>query len=105
MISASTGSTTNRDDELVGQIERFVHRPIIPESWFFCQLTLKSTQIAEKLEDNSTPQPLKRLLGIAAATITALTIDRGWLQLFAESATKYSARHRFGSTRHNSGHA
>jgi len=23
MISASTGSTTNRDDELVGQIERF----------------------------------------------------------------------------------
>jgi hypothetical protein len=35
---------------------------------------------------------LKRLLGIAAATITALTIDRGWLQVFAESATKYSAR-------------
>jgi hypothetical protein len=48
MISASTGSTTNRDDELVGQIERCLHRPIIPESWFFCQLTLKSTQIAEK---------------------------------------------------------
>jgi hypothetical protein len=38
MISASTGSTTNRDDELVGQIERCLHRPIIPENWFFCQL-------------------------------------------------------------------
>jgi hypothetical protein len=55
MISASTGSTTNRDDELVGQIERFLHRPIIPESWFFCQLTLKSTQIAEKLDDKHAP--------------------------------------------------
>jgi hypothetical protein len=48
MISASTGSTTNRDDELVEQIERCFHRPIIRESWFFCQLTLKSTQIGEK---------------------------------------------------------
>jgi hypothetical protein len=27
MISASTGSTTSRDDELVGQIERCLHRP------------------------------------------------------------------------------
>jgi len=50
MISASTGSTTNRDDELVGQIERCLNWPTIPESWFFCQLTLKSTQIAEKAE-------------------------------------------------------
>jgi hypothetical protein len=37
-------------------------------------------------------QSLKRLLGVAAATITAPTINRGWFQLFAESATKYSAR-------------
>jgi hypothetical protein len=37
-------------------------------------------------------QSLKRLLGIAAATITAPMINRGWFQLFAESATKYSAR-------------
>ena len=37
-------------------------------------------------------QSLKRLLGVAAATITVPTINRGWFQLFAESATKYSAR-------------
>jgi hypothetical protein len=37
-------------------------------------------------------QSLKRLLGVAAATITAPTINRGWFQLFADSATKYSAR-------------
>jgi membrane dipeptidase len=37
-------------------------------------------------------QSLKRLLGVAAATITAPMINRGWFQLFAESATKYSAR-------------
>jgi hypothetical protein len=45
-----------------------------------------------KPRDDNTPQPLKRLLGIAAAKTTALTIDRGWLQFFAESATKCSAR-------------
>jgi hypothetical protein len=52
MISASTGSTTNRDpvDELVWQIERRLHRGIILESWFFCQLTLKLTQTIEKAE-------------------------------------------------------
>jgi len=50
MISASTESTTNRNDELVGQIKRCLHRHMIPESWFFCQLALKSTQIAEKEE-------------------------------------------------------
>jgi hypothetical protein len=37
-------------------------------------------------------QSLKRLLGIAAATITAPMINRGWFQLFAEDTTKYSAR-------------
>ena len=37
-------------------------------------------------------QSLKRLLGVAAATITAPTINHGWFQLFADSATKYSAR-------------
>jgi hypothetical protein len=37
-------------------------------------------------------QSLKRLLGVAAVTITAPTISRGWFQLFADSATKYSAR-------------
>jgi membrane dipeptidase len=37
-------------------------------------------------------QSLKRLLGVAAATITAPMINRGWFQLFAETTTKYSAR-------------
>jgi hypothetical protein len=37
-------------------------------------------------------QSLKRLLGVAAAAITAPMINRGWFQLFAESTTKYSAR-------------
>jgi len=37
-------------------------------------------------------QSLKRLLGVAAPTITAPTINRGWFQLFTDSATKYSAR-------------
>ena len=37
-------------------------------------------------------QSLKRLLGVAAATLTVPGINRGWFQLFAESATKYSAR-------------
>jgi membrane dipeptidase len=37
-------------------------------------------------------QSLKRLLGVAAATITAPTMNRGWFQLFAETTTKYSAR-------------
>jgi hypothetical protein len=92
MISASTGSTTNRGHELVAQIERCLHQPIIPENWFFCQLTLKSTQIAKNPGMITRRQSLKRLLGVAAATITAPAINRGWFQLFAESATKYSAR-------------
>jgi hypothetical protein len=37
-------------------------------------------------------QSLKRLLSAAAATITVPLINRGWFQLFAESATKYSTR-------------
>jgi hypothetical protein len=37
-------------------------------------------------------QSLKRLVGVAAATLTVPMIDRGWFQVFAESATKYSAR-------------
>lgn len=37
-------------------------------------------------------QSLKRLIGVAAATITAPMINRGWFQLFADTATKYSER-------------
>src|SRR6266550_3025222 len=37
-------------------------------------------------------QSLKRLVGVAAATLTIPMINRGWFQLFAQSATKYSAR-------------
>jgi hypothetical protein len=37
-------------------------------------------------------QSLKRLVGVAAATLTVPMINRGWFQVFAESATKYSAR-------------
>ena len=37
-------------------------------------------------------QSLKGLLSAAAATITAPMINRGWFQVFAESAAKYSAR-------------
>jgi len=37
-------------------------------------------------------QSLKRLLGVGAATLAAPMINRSWFQLFAENATKYSAR-------------
>ena len=37
-------------------------------------------------------QSLKRVVGIAAATIAAPTLNRSWFQLFAQSATKYSTR-------------
>jgi membrane dipeptidase len=37
-------------------------------------------------------QSLKRVVGFAAATIAAPMLNRGWFQLFAQSATKYSAR-------------
>src|SRR4029450_8832061 len=37
-------------------------------------------------------ESLKRLLGIGAATLAAPMINRGWFQLFAEDATKYSWR-------------
>jgi membrane dipeptidase len=37
-------------------------------------------------------QSLKRLVGVAAATLTVPMINRGWFQVFAESATTYSAR-------------
>ena len=36
-------------------------------------------------------QSLKRVVGIAAATIAAPMLNRGWFQLFAQSPTKYSA--------------
>ena len=37
-------------------------------------------------------QSLKRVVGIAAATLAAPMLNQGWFQLFAESATKYSTR-------------
>ena len=37
-------------------------------------------------------QSLRRIVGAAAATIAAPILNRGWFQLFAQSATKYSAR-------------
>jgi len=37
-------------------------------------------------------QSLKRVVGIAAATIAAPMLNRSWFQLFAQSATKYSTR-------------
>jgi hypothetical protein len=37
-------------------------------------------------------QSLKRLVGVAAATLTVPMINRGWFQVFAEGGTKYSAR-------------
>jgi len=37
-------------------------------------------------------QSLKRVVGIAAATLAAPMLNHGWFQLFAESATKYSTR-------------
>jgi Zn-dependent dipeptidase, microsomal dipeptidase homolog len=37
-------------------------------------------------------QSIKRVLGFAAATLAAPMFNRGWFQLFAQSATKYSAR-------------
>jgi len=35
---------------------------------------------------------LKRMVAVTAATIAAPMLNRGWCQLFAQSATKYSAR-------------
>jgi len=50
-------------------------------------------QIIDREEDMVTRrQSLKRLVGVAAATIIAPMINRGWFQLFAENTTKYSAR-------------
>src|SRR5438552_7827405 len=50
-------------------------------------------QIIDREEDMVTRrQSLKRLVGVAAATLAAPMINRGWFQLFAENATKYSAR-------------
>ena len=37
-------------------------------------------------------QSLKRVVGFAAATIAVPTLSRGWFQLFAQSAAKYSTR-------------
>ncbi len=37
-------------------------------------------------------QSLKRVVGIAAATLAAPMLNQSWFQLFAESATKYSTR-------------
>lgn len=37
-------------------------------------------------------QSLRRVAGFAAATVAAPMFNRGWFQLFAQSATKYSAR-------------
>src|SRR5215471_20567980 len=37
-------------------------------------------------------QSLKRMVGIAAATIAGPIFNRGWFQVFAQSATKYSTR-------------
>ena len=37
-------------------------------------------------------QSLKRVVGITAATIAAPMLNRGWFQLFAQSAAKYSTR-------------
>jgi len=42
--------------------------------------------------DNARRQCLKRLLWLGAARLDARMINHGWFQLFAESATKYSAR-------------
>jgi hypothetical protein len=44
-------------------------------------------------------QSLKRLLDVAAATITAPMINRGWFQRFAEDTTKILCpRHQSGPT-------
>jgi len=37
-------------------------------------------------------QSIERMVGLAAAAIAAPMLNRGWFQLFAETATKYSAR-------------
>ena len=37
-------------------------------------------------------QSIERVVGLAAAAIAAPMLNRGWFQLFAETATKYSAR-------------
>jgi hypothetical protein len=37
-------------------------------------------------------QSIKRVLGLAGATFAAPMFNHGWFQLFAQSATKYSAR-------------
>src|SRR5690242_6785380 len=37
-------------------------------------------------------QSLRRVVGIAAATIAAPMLNRGWFQIFADTSTKYSER-------------
>jgi membrane dipeptidase len=37
-------------------------------------------------------QSLRRMISLAAATLAAPMLNRGWFQLFAETTTKYSAR-------------
>jgi hypothetical protein len=106
MISASTGSTTIRDDELVGQIACCLHRSIIPENWFFCQLTLKSTQIAEKEEhDNALPA---RLI-IGAVIVAAATPSKRFKELVSALRGKpnqiLSPRRRPGPAQHGCGYA